>query len=110
MRRIALLLLGSIFLLLVLSGLWSTYGPRRGLRQPHGRRRAAYHPFVLVGPLLVIVLVGGYVAWRVLRRTAAPVADVMEAADRVAAGDYSDTRATPAVPTRCAVWPTRSTR
>ncbi len=87
-RRIALLLLAFILVLLVLSGLWSAFGPRAvyGPRMvgPH-----PYYPFFLVGPLLVIVLVGGYVAWRVLRRTAAPVADVMDAADRVAAGDYA---------------------
>ncbi len=87
-RRIALLLLAFIFVLLVLSGLWSTYGPR-AVYGPHMVAPRPYYPFFLAGPLLVIVLVGGYLAWRVLRRTAAPVADVMDAADRVAAGDYA---------------------
>ncbi|HUK76885.1 MAG TPA: ATP-binding protein [Thermoleophilia bacterium] len=87
-RRIALLLLGFIFLIVVLSGLWGTYGPG-AVYGNHMVAPRPYHPFFVVGPLLVIVLVGGYIAWRVLRRTAAPVADVMEAADRVAAGDYT---------------------
>jgi signal transduction histidine kinase len=39
--------------------------------------------------LTLALLVIGFVAARSLRRLAAPVGDVMEAADRVAAGDYS---------------------
>ena len=52
-----------------------------------GDRERAFGPAVLVlglGLLLAFVAVG-----RAVRRTAAPVGDVMEAADRVAAGDYS---------------------
>jgi signal transduction histidine kinase len=41
-------------------------------------------------PLLILLLLGGvYLAGRAARRMAAPVADVMEAADRVAGGDYT---------------------
>jgi two-component system OmpR family sensor kinase/two-component system sensor histidine kinase BaeS len=44
-------------------------------------------PFALVA--LVALVVGGITARRALRRTVEPIAEVMEAADRVAAGDYS---------------------
>jgi len=87
-RRIALLLIGFILLVIVLSSLWNAFGTRT-FRNPGMMTTHAYSPAFFLGPLLVIVLVGGYIAWRVLRRTAAPVADVMEAADRVAAGDYA---------------------
>ena len=49
-------------------------------RPGHGR------PFGLVG--LVLVALAVFLITRAGRRVAAPVADVMEAADRVAAGDY----------------------
>jgi signal transduction histidine kinase len=39
--------------------------------------------------VLILVAVGVFFAWRTVRRTAAPIADVMSAADRVADGDYS---------------------
>ncbi len=38
---------------------------------------------------LMVVVVGVVTAGRAVRRTVAPIADVMEAADRVAAGDYA---------------------
>ena len=38
---------------------------------------------------LLIVIAGIFFAWRTVRRTAAPIADVMSAADRVADGDYA---------------------
>lgn len=48
------------------------------------------HPILLVATVAVaILLVGGLAAGRVVRRTAAPIADVMDAADRVATGDYA---------------------
>ncbi len=87
-RRFALLLLGLLVVVIVLSSLWSAFGPRT-FYGPHMMTQRAYHPFFLVGPLLVILLVGGYVAWRLLQRTAAPIGDVMDAAGRAAAGDYS---------------------
>jgi two-component system OmpR family sensor kinase/two-component system sensor histidine kinase BaeS len=41
-------------------------------------------------PLLILVLLGvAFVAGRAVRRMAAPIGEVMEAADRVAGGDYS---------------------
>jgi signal transduction histidine kinase len=45
---------------------------------------------------LMLIIGGGFWVWRTVRHTAAPIADVMSAADRVANGDYSvrvDTRA-----------------
>jgi hypothetical protein len=40
-------------------------------------------------PLLVVALLSAvFLAGRAVRRTAAPIGDVMEAADRVAGGDY----------------------
>jgi signal transduction histidine kinase len=41
----------------------------------------------LVGGVLLLIIVG-VVGGRIIRRMAAPIGDVMEAADRVAAGDY----------------------
>jgi two-component system, OmpR family, sensor histidine kinase BaeS len=54
----------------------------------------AFHagrPVVVPGAILALVLLGLAVAAvvRTVRRTAGPVGDVMEAADRVAGGDYS---------------------
>ncbi len=46
-----------------------------------------WRPFVLV--VLVVLVVGGIAVRRTVRRTVEPIAEVMEAADRVAAGDYS---------------------
>jgi len=88
-RRIALLLIGFILLMVLLSSLWNAFGQHAYVVGPNMAIQRNYNPVLFLGPLLVIVLVGGYVTWRVLRRTAAPVADVMEAADRVAAGDYA---------------------
>ncbi len=87
-RRFALLLLGLIFVVIVLSSLWSAFGTRT-FYGPHMMAPRAYHPLFLVGPLLVILLIGGFVTWRLLQRTAAPIGDVMDAAGRAAAGDYS---------------------
>jgi len=87
-RRIALLLIGFIFLVIVLSSLWNAFGTRT-FQNPGMITTRAYNPVFFLGPLFVIVLVGGYVVWRLLQHTAAPIGDVMDAADRAAAGDYS---------------------
>jgi len=56
------------------------------------------HPVLLVAIVaLGILAVGGIAAGRAVRRAAAPIADVMDAADRVAGGDYS-TRVEPRGP------------
>lgn len=48
------------------------------------------HPVLLVAIVaLGILAVGGIAGGRAVRRAAAPIADVMEAADRVAGGDYA---------------------
>lgn len=42
------------------------------------------------GFFVLILMIGGlFFVWRAVRRTAAPIADVMSAADRVADGDYA---------------------
>ena len=42
------------------------------------------------GFFILILMIGGlFFAWRTVRRTAAPIAEVMSAADRVANGDYA---------------------
>ena len=48
-----------------------------------GQHRGPFIPIAIVGVVVVLILVA-----RAGRRFASPVADVMEAADRVAAGDY----------------------
>ena len=61
-------------------------------------------------PLLILGLLGvAFVVGRAVRRLAAPIGEVMEAADRVAGGDYS-TRVQVRGPGRSAAWPTPSTR
>ena len=61
-------------------------------------------------PLLILGLLGvAFVVGRAVRRMAAPIGEVMEAADRVAGGDYS-TRVQVRGPGRSAAWPTPSTR
>jgi signal transduction histidine kinase len=56
-----------------------------GWQQPGGRGGPWFpFPFVLVGLVVAALLAG-----RAVRRMAAPIGDVMEAADRVAGGDYS---------------------
>jgi len=53
--------------------------------------RVGHHRgFVPAGAILGLVLLAGFVAvGRTVRRVAAPVGDVMDAADRVASGDYT---------------------
>ena len=85
-RRIALLLIAFVLLLIALSSVWSIYGPHPGFVRPG--RGWPHSPAALL-PLMIVVIIGAIVVGRVLRRTAAPIGDVMDAADRVAAGDYS---------------------
>ena len=91
LRRIGCLV-GFLFLLLFATGAlfsWLIPGhPGRG-PGPDGP------PFGFLGILLLIA--GAVFVGRAVRRTAAPIGDVMEAADRVAAGDYGvrvETRST----------------
>jgi two-component system, OmpR family, sensor histidine kinase BaeS len=94
-RRIALLLIGLFVALFALGAIWSAFAPRfgwwrNGALQNGGGPRfdggAHFFPWL---PLLVLVVIGVVVITRVLRRTAAPVGDVMDAANRLAAGDYT---------------------
>jgi signal transduction histidine kinase len=85
-RRLGLLVALAVGLMFAASGivwrlLWGDQlGPGAGGRDWSGP------PF----PLLVLGLLGvALVAGRAVRRMAAPIGDVMEAADRVAGGDYS---------------------
>jgi signal transduction histidine kinase len=82
-RRVGILFalfVGLIFLLsgLVFRVLTGDFGPGR----PHGGPGVPF-PLLVVGLLLVVFLAG-----RAARGVAAPIGDVMEAADRVAGGDY----------------------
>ena len=82
-RRAGLLLLGFVVLLIALGALSNAFGPQRG------GWGSGPHPFFFVLPVLILIAAAALVGGRVLRRTAAPIGDVMEAADRVAGGDYS---------------------
>jgi signal transduction histidine kinase len=85
-RRVGLLVALAVGLMLVASGLawrllWGDqYGPGGGGRDWSGPP----FPLLLLGLLGIAFLVG-----RAVRRMAAPIGEVMEAADRVAGGDYS---------------------
>ena len=84
LRRVALILgvwLALTFLASALGGavLWHTLGP--------GPHRGLVFPIALLG--MVALLVVFVTVGRAVRRTVRPVSDVMEAADRVAAGDYA---------------------
>ena len=86
-RRVGLLVALAVGLMFVASGLawrllWGgQYGPGDG-----GGQGWSGPPL----PLLILGLLGvAFVAGRAVRRMAAPIGDVMEAADRVAGGDYS---------------------
>ena len=85
-RRVGLLVALAVGLMFLASGiawrlLWGDqFGPGGGARGWNG-------PPV---PLLILGLLGvAFVAGRAVRRMAAPIGEVMEAADRVAGGDYS---------------------
>jgi two-component system, OmpR family, sensor histidine kinase BaeS len=86
-RRVGLvvaLVLGFFF---VASGFaWRWYGGGDGFGPGPGGRGWSGPPF----PLIILGLLGvAFLAGRAVRRFAAPIGDVMEAADRVAGGDYS---------------------
>jgi two-component system sensor histidine kinase BaeS len=84
-RRLGLLFALFVLLMFLLSGLVfrllssGGWGPGR----PYGPPMVPF-PLLVVGVLLVAFLAG-----RAVRRMAAPIGDVMEAADRVAGGDYA---------------------
>ena len=85
-RRVGLLVALALGLTFLASGLawrllWGgQYGPGGGGRGWYGP------PF----PLLILGLLGvAFLVGRAVRRLAAPIGEVMEAADRVAGGDYS---------------------
>ena len=110
-RRIALLLLAFIFVLIVLEQPVEHLRPTCGLRRPAAGVAASLLSVPPgCGPLVVIVLVGGYVAW--------PRAAPHRGAGRRRDGGrrpgrrrrLRHARRRRAAPTRCAVWPTRSTR
>jgi two-component system sensor histidine kinase BaeS len=82
-RRVGLFLLLFFGLMFVVNAL--AWGLISGMFHDRGDR--AFGPAVVIlsfGLLLAFFLIG-----RAVRRMAAPVGDVMEAADRVAAGDYA---------------------
>jgi two-component system sensor histidine kinase BaeS len=86
-RRVGLvvaLVLGFFF---VASGfVWRWYGGGTGFGPGAGGRGWSGPPF----PLIILGLLGvAFLAGRAVRRMAAPIGEVMEAADRVAGGDYS---------------------
>jgi signal transduction histidine kinase len=83
MRRIALLFLLFLLLASVVSGIFVRW---LGGGFGHGGPRGG--PWLPLPLLLLGVVVVAVVAGRAVRRVAAPIGDVMEAADRVAAGDY----------------------
>ena len=56
---------------------------------PGGRDRGPDGSGPPLGFVLIMLVVGAIIITRVLRRTAQPIGEVMAAADRVAAGDYS---------------------
>jgi two-component system, OmpR family, sensor histidine kinase BaeS len=83
-RRVGILFALFFFLTFVLGGFLIrvlTGGYRPGERG--GGPPFLPFPFLILGLLLVALLAG-----RLVRRMAAPIGDVMEAADRVAGGDY----------------------
>jgi two-component system sensor histidine kinase BaeS len=83
-RRLGLLFALFVLLMFLLSGLLFRLLSGGGWG-PDGRYGPPFVPFPLLvaGVLLVAFLVG-----RAVRRMAAPIGEVMEAADRVAGGDY----------------------
>jgi signal transduction histidine kinase len=84
MRRVALLFLLFLLLTSVASGIFVRW---LGGGFGHGGPRGG--PWLPLPLLLLGVVVVAVVAGRAVRRVAAPIGDVMEAADRVAAGDYA---------------------
>lgn len=84
-RRVALLLAGVFVLLFAVSAIWAAFGPRFGW-QSGGSSGAHFIPWV---PALFLIVIAALVIARTLRRAAAPIGDVMDAANRLASGDYT---------------------
>jgi two-component system, OmpR family, sensor histidine kinase BaeS len=72
---------GFVALIVLVSILWNAVIPQPG--HWTGQRFASW------APVVVIVVIAAIIVRRILRRTAAPIGDVMDAANRVATGDYS---------------------
>ncbi|HSL16180.1 MAG TPA: HAMP domain-containing sensor histidine kinase [Actinomycetota bacterium] len=87
-RRVGLLMLAAFLVLLVGGGVLSALFGGWDAR-PGGGPDGGWHVFPFV-PLWLLFLGGVFIVIaRAVRRTTRPVDDVMRAADRVAAGDYS---------------------
>jgi len=86
--RRGILIAGSGFILLVVVARFLAMDLMPGPFHHHGREREGEGivPILLVGLALVALAV--FVGARVLRGTAAPIGEVMDAADRLAHGDY----------------------
>lgn len=81
-RRIGLLIASFFALVVAVNALaFALFG--RGFRGGH---RGFGGPFVVVAAVVLVLAIAGT---RAIRRMAAPVDDVMDAADRVAGGDYT---------------------
>ncbi len=80
LRRVGCFFGLVVGLMLAASALGAIFGDGRG-------GGGSEPPFGLVGVMLL--LFGVFVVGRTIRRTAAPIGDVMAAADRVAGGDYA---------------------
>jgi two-component system sensor histidine kinase BaeS len=81
-RRMALVLAGVVVLVAVASTIWN-------VMSTHYQGRSPGPGFVPWVPVVVVIVIAAVLIGRVLRRTAAPIGDVMDAANRLAAGDYS---------------------
>jgi two-component system sensor histidine kinase BaeS len=78
-------LIGAMFLLFLVGGIFANWlAPGGGAHWDQGGPPG---PVRLLGVIMIGAIAFGVV--RAVRRTAAPIGDVMEAADRVAAGDYT---------------------
>jgi signal transduction histidine kinase len=84
-RRIGCLLAVLLLLVFTASALAANLFADHGFGE--GRRDGPPLPFA-VGVLLLLIVVAGIIV-RSLRRTAAPIGEVMEASSRVAGGDYA---------------------
>jgi signal transduction histidine kinase len=88
-RRVFMLLVVLLVLVAAGGALWAAFGPRYPWWQGQhpGAGPQSFPWFLLPGTIFLVMAV--VVIVRVLRRTAAPIGEVMEAAGRLAAGDYS---------------------
>jgi signal transduction histidine kinase len=81
-RRIAFMMAAFVALIVVTSVIWSIVSPVHQ-EQWTGQR------FVSWVPVAVIIVIAAVVIRRIVRRTAGPIGEVMDAANRLAAGDYT---------------------